>query len=298
MNAIVQAAPPRSITTTVAHRYGMEPAAFEATLRATVCQKATKEEFAAFLVVANSYNLNPLTKEIYAFPAKGGGIVPVVSVDGWARIINDHPQFDGMSFHDVLDQSGNLVAVTCRMHRKDRSHHIETTEYMVECKRGTDVWKQWPRRMLRHKALIQCARMAFGFSGIYDEDEYQRMVDVTPGKPGARQIQALHSGFEDPAPKVVVDQTTGEIVEAGEIVETQVEDVVSTDAADEPIPLEGVQAWGEWMLREVRNFDNIDALRIEWDSRKDELKEALPMLWREVNHGVANRAMVLGGGDE
>ena len=26
-------------------------------------------------------------------------------------------------------------------------------------------------RMLRHKAIIQCARIAFGFSGITDEDE-------------------------------------------------------------------------------------------------------------------------------
>ena len=37
--------------------------------------------------------------------------------------------------------------------------------------------------MLRHKALIQCARVAFGFSGVYDEDDARQiggMVDVTP----------------------------------------------------------------------------------------------------------------------
>ena len=38
--------------------------------------------------------------------------------------------------------------------------------------------------MLRHKAMIQCARLAFGFVGIYDEDEAQRIVnperDITP----------------------------------------------------------------------------------------------------------------------
>jgi hypothetical protein len=31
--------------------------------------------------------------------------------------------------------------------------------------------------MLRHKALIQCARLAFGFAGIYDEDEATRIRD-------------------------------------------------------------------------------------------------------------------------
>ncbi|STU11464.1 phage recombination protein Bet [Klebsiella pneumoniae] len=46
----------------------------------------TDEQFTALLIVANQYGLNPWTKEIYAFPDKGG-IVPVVGVDGWARII-------------------------------------------------------------------------------------------------------------------------------------------------------------------------------------------------------------------
>ena len=37
-------------------------------------------------------------------------------------------------------------------------------------------------RMLRHKALIQCARLAFGFTGIYDQDEAERIIiekDIT-----------------------------------------------------------------------------------------------------------------------
>jgi len=34
--------------------------------------------------------------------------------------------------------------------------------------------------MLRHKAMIQCARLAFGFAGIYDQDEAERIAEV-PG---------------------------------------------------------------------------------------------------------------------
>src|SRR3546814_4773792 len=52
-------------------------------------------QMTALLIVANQYALNPWTKEIYAFPDKNNGIVPVVGVDGWARIINSHQQFDG-----------------------------------------------------------------------------------------------------------------------------------------------------------------------------------------------------------
>ncbi|MFA9439444.1 phage recombination protein Bet [Uliginosibacterium sp. sgz301328] len=133
-------------------------------------------QMSALLIVANQYGLNPWTKEIYAFPDKNNGIVPVVGVDGWARIINEHAQFDGMEF-DQDDKS-----CTCVMYRKDRSHAIKVTEYMDECKRGTQPWGSHPRRMLRHKAMIQCARLAFGFGGIYDEDEAERIKDMGPAE--------------------------------------------------------------------------------------------------------------------
>lgn len=226
---------PRSVLVDMSGRYGMEPAAFEATLRATVCKgNVSREEFAAFLLVAKEYGLNPLTKELYAFPAKGGGIQPIVSIDGWARIINDHPAFDGMEFEDILGDGADVIAVTCRMFRKDRTRPVETTEYMAECRRQTDVWRTWPRRMLRHKAMIQCARYAFGFSGIVDQDEYER--SVTPARQGdPTGPRRLHADFEaldviEPAH----DAETGEVIEAEvEAVEAAEEPAVGQDVAEE-----------------------------------------------------------------
>ena len=116
--------------------------------------------------------LNPFTKEIYAFPDRQNGIVPVVGVDGWSRIINSRPEFDGMDF--VQDDE----SCTCIIYRKDRNHPIKVTEWMSECKRdGVGPWKSHPRRMLRHKAMIQCARLAFGFTGIFDQDEAERITE-------------------------------------------------------------------------------------------------------------------------
>lgn len=138
---------------------------------------AKPAEIVAFLAIAKQYNLNPITKEIYAF-ANRGGVQPIVSIDGWIKIINSHPQFDGMEFDDHLDANGALQSVTCRIYRKDREHAVEVTEYMGECRRNTEPWKQWPSRMLRHKATIQAARYAFGFSGIVDPDEAERKVQT------------------------------------------------------------------------------------------------------------------------
>lgn len=145
--------------------------------------EATDAQFTALLIVANQYGLNPFTKEIYAFPDKQNGIVPVVGVDGWARIINGHDQFDGMEFEQDIE------SCTCKIYRKDRNHPISVTEWMDECKReafksksGYEVkgpWQSHPKRMLRHKAMIQCARLAFGFAGIYDKDEAERVIEGT-----------------------------------------------------------------------------------------------------------------------
>lgn len=171
-----------SVVQDMADRFGMDKRAFEATLKATVVPPNTSnEQFAAFLLVAKQYNLNPITKEIYAFPARGGGIQPIVGIDGWCNIINNQGQLNGIEFEDIMHE-GKLSAITCKIYRKDREYPTTCTEYMEECKRKTDTWEKWPARMLRHKALIQCARYAFGLSGIVEPDEAERqdMIDVTP----------------------------------------------------------------------------------------------------------------------
>lgn len=171
---------PRSVLVDMAERFNMEPKNFELTLKATVVPaNISNEQFAAFLLVAKEYNLNPLTKEIYAFPAKGGGVQPIVSIDGWVRIINEHPNFDGAEFKESFIED-EIFSVTCTLYRKDRNKPMVVTEYLSECRGTSDPWKRWPVRMLRHKALIQCARYAFGFSGIIDPDEAERMKDITP----------------------------------------------------------------------------------------------------------------------
>ena len=181
MNAIVEVRKP-SMIAEMAGKYGIEPAKFAATVKAT-CLPAnvSDEEFAAFLMVAKAYDLNPILREIFAFPKKGGGIQPIVSVDGWMNLINSHPMMDGMEFSDSLDKPGKLISITCRIYRKDRSRPVEVTEYMAECHRPTDTWQKWPARMLRHKAAIQAARYAFGFAGIIDQDEAERSPEVITG---------------------------------------------------------------------------------------------------------------------
>ena len=167
-----------SLITSMAGKYNIDPGKFLETLKATILPKASDEEMQAFCIVANAYELNPFLKEIHAFPNKAGGITPVVGVDGWCSLMNRRPEFDGIEF-EVEDVDGKPHAVTASIHIKGRSRPVRVTEYYSECFRNTDPWNKSPRRMLRHKALIQGARIAFGFAGIHDEDEAERMAVVT-----------------------------------------------------------------------------------------------------------------------
>ncbi|MBB5074081.1 phage recombination protein Bet [Bartonella callosciuri] len=147
-------------------------------IKTCISHNFSDEEFAAFISVANTYGLNPLTKEIYALPKRGGGIIPVVSIDGWIKIIKANAKFDGMTFQDQLDKDGKLIAIKCAIRLKGIKDPIEVTEYLKECQQAkSEAWQKYPARMLRHKATIQCARYAFGFSGIYEEDEAARIND-------------------------------------------------------------------------------------------------------------------------
>lgn len=193
-----------------ASKYSIEPERLLTTLKATAfrqngSQEISNEQMAALLIVADQYGLNPFTREIYAFPDKSG-IVPVVGVDGWSRIINEHPQSDGFEFvesDETTTFEGKTVPVWMEVHiyRKDRQRPIKVRERFAEVVRsGMQPWKTHPSRMLRHKVLIQGARLAYGFAGIFDEDEAERIVtrdmgsaDVVTGAATGKTVQMPQS---------------------------------------------------------------------------------------------------------
>src|SRR5580693_5970341 len=132
----------------LAGEWGMNAATMIDTLKATVFPQkdsngnqviVSTAQLMAFLQVANAYKLNPFLRELYAFPTKGGGIVPMVPIDGWSNLINRNPAMDGIDFIDEweLDPSGARKSVipfstTCIIYRKDRSHPTKVTEFFHE----------------------------------------------------------------------------------------------------------------------------------------------------------------------
>jgi len=211
--------PQQKLMMKLAVKYGVDESKMLATLKATAFrQKAkdgqpavdiTNEQMMMLAVVADQYNLNPFTREIYAFPSENG-IVAIVSVDGWIRIINERAELDSIEF-EVAPPGTEDPWISCTITRKDRSRPVTITEYLSECARATKPWQEMPRRMLRHKALIQCARVAFGFAGIFDPDEADRIISVVDAKQ-ASLPQMMKPLTQEPkamtVPTITVDQAT------------------------------------------------------------------------------------------
>lgn len=178
-----------SLIKKVADRYGVEPNLMLKAIKKTAfgSTEPTDEQLFQLFLVAEQYGLNPFTKEIYVIPTNGG-VIPVVSVDGWAKIINAHPAFDGVEFA-YADKTAEIPGakpapewVEARIYRKDRSRPVVVREYLDEVFQPKGPWKSHTKRMMRHKSFIQAARLAFGYSGIYDPDEADRVVEATaPG---------------------------------------------------------------------------------------------------------------------
>ena len=188
-----------SLIVRIADKFGVDPTKMMGTLKATAFRQRdnsdiTNEQMMALLIVADQFGLNPFTRELFAYNDRGA-VVPVVSVDGWVRLINSHRDYDGVEFRYSDDErkleNGKYCPEWCEVsiYRKSLGRPITIREYLdevyVQSRGGKPTpWQSHPQRMLRWKTLIQGARVAFGFAGIYDEDEAERIV-ARPANPAA-----------------------------------------------------------------------------------------------------------------
>ena len=138
------------------------------------------------LRVAKQYELDPLQEEVL-LTLYDDHWQASISVDGWIKLINRHPAFAGMSFIESPETDQGLpLWMECTIHRSDRPISTTIREYLAEVRYDSDIWKKMPRRMLRHRVLQQCARLAIGISEMDLRTReglanFQNTSDLTPG---------------------------------------------------------------------------------------------------------------------
>ena len=160
----------------------------------------TETDIERLLLTAQNLNLDPLCMDLYAVPNLTAGLFSqeaegdknsktkfksppvsiIVSLQGWMKMINSHPQFSGVSFKEPESGENSLPAwMECTIYRKDRVIPITVREYLSEVNNMTGAWITHPRRMLRHKSLVQSARLAFGFQASYVADSLDEQNSAT-----------------------------------------------------------------------------------------------------------------------
>jgi phage recombination protein Bet len=181
-------------------------------LRNSVAPGLTDAEFQLFGEIVRSTGLNPITKEVWAIKA-GGRLQLMTGINGFLRIANSHPQFDGMEVDYEWDE-GKLIAATAKVYRKDRRFPSVATAYMAEYKKSTPIWQQMPSVMLSKCAKSLALREAFiqELGGLYTAEEMP-----------AQYAQATIVPNDDE--QLVVSKKTGEVLGIQKITNAEVEAV-------------------------------------------------------------------------
>jgi hypothetical protein len=106
-------------------------------------------------------HLDPPNEELAFIQYEDGSWQVLITIEGCSKLLNSHPQFNGL----VFNQADCLVEgvpewIECSIFRRDRIMPITVREYFIEVRNEKEIWKKMPRRMLRHRALQQCVRLA------------------------------------------------------------------------------------------------------------------------------------------
>jgi phage recombination protein Bet len=196
------------------------------TLRNTVAPGLTDAEFALFAEIVKSTGLNPVTKEVWAIKA-GGRLQLMTGINGFLRIANSHPMFDGMEVEFEKD-GDRITAATAKVYRKDRRFPAVATAFMAEYGKPTPIWKQMPSVMLAKCAKSLAIREAFvqELGGLYTQEEMP--AEYAP--PRATTI---------PQEALIVSEKTGKVIGTKIEAKEAVVDVETGEVFDQPDDLPG-----------------------------------------------------------
>ncbi|HRD26387.1 MAG TPA: phage recombination protein Bet [Methanoculleus sp.] len=172
-----------------------------------MCAKgATDNEFLVMMELANRYQLDPFSKQIWLVKYGDSPAQIFCGRDGYLAIAHRSGQFDGME--SGTRKEGDDLVGWCKVYRKDMSHPFEVEVYASEYSTGKNLWRDKPRTMIQKVAEAQCLRRAFSISGLYSPEEIDtgdrapRYVgEVPPATPTACEVCGI------PVPEDIREKT-------------------------------------------------------------------------------------------
>lgn len=163
-------------------------------IKSTAAKDATDDELRLLLYLSKEYGLDPLKKEIYLIKY-GGKCTFLTSRDGYLKIANRDPNFDGLESDVVyvgdkitkradgslLIEYGENHLVKSKLHgafctvfRKDRSMHTAVYVPFMDYYKKGQMWDQYSNAMILKVAESMALKRAFALSGLVSEEEIKK----------------------------------------------------------------------------------------------------------------------------
>lgn len=120
-----------------------------------------KARLGLVLMICKCLTLNPLFGHIDWDYSKETGWEVFITIDDWISLIHRQPSFVGIAFNQASETENEVpVWMECTIYRSNFIQPITVRECYLELKSDHPIWEHMPSRMLRHKTLQECARLA------------------------------------------------------------------------------------------------------------------------------------------
>lgn len=103
----------------------------------------TNKATLTLLRMVQKYHLDPLQEELALTQYENGHWQVFITVDDYAKLLNEHPAFAGMSFTESPERMGDIPTwIECSLYRTDRNGGITVREYFVEVMHSHVSWEK------------------------------------------------------------------------------------------------------------------------------------------------------------
>jgi len=159
----------------------------------------TNQELMVGMALVARYELDPFAREIYVTRGKKGLMV-IVGVDGWIRVLDRTDHYDGMDVSIDRDGDDKVVSVTTTIYSKNRSHPAQYVALADEYRKlAGPVASTIFIHMLRIFSLKHAARLFVPLGSVVTEEEANWMADAPPVDP-VTSLDNLADKLTEPPP--------------------------------------------------------------------------------------------------
>lgn len=228
---------------------------------------ATDMDMIYCMKVAETFNLNPILKQIYFVERvtningqRISKIEPLAGRDSFLTLAHRSGKFAGIESECGIKQKAvlqdgewmnkNELVATARVYRTDNERpfcaEVSYGEYVQRTGKGeiTKFWREKPETMLKKVAESQALRKAFDISGLYSVDEVgenEDKDDKRPQKlqtPKTQNLNELLSSSEKPNSSVGAKNSQTDEAEYIEAAPVELE----IDVSEDVLPLDALQS--------------------------------------------------------